>query len=633
MKAWLNSVYSDGSKYFVSNPLPKRNEIIKISIRVRCNDELKHIILRTKPNGVESLLEMCKEKTINGLDYYSTSIRVFEDMIHYHFYLVTDTEIYYYNQLEITEYIPNEYYDFKILINYTQPTWVKEAVFYQIFPERFCNGNKNNDVKDNEYVFDGHPTMQIKDWTMMPLPYDKSFCLDFYGGDLEGILEKIPYLKRLGVNAIYLNPIFYAATVHKYDCLDYFTVDPHFGGNIALEKLTKELHKNGMHIILDVSINHTGTAHKWFNKEGIFFDKAVGAYNNPTNIERSYYFFDEKNNYRTWAGVPTLPVLDYRSQALRDTLYRSKDSFIKKFLNKPYEVDGWRFDVADVMARNDIIQLHHEVWPELRKAIKEVNNNAYILAEDWSDCEEFLRGNEWDSSMNYFGFTRPIREYLGEIDLFNKRNHLLQIPHKMTSDMLISRFKAHLCRLPYAIQQNQFNMLDSHDIARLHNNQRIKPGNYQGAVILMFTMIGTASIYYGDEAKINGLTTTNEGCRYPMPWQNDFEKESQYKLYQTLAHLKQNENALKYGGYKFISNHLYTLGLIRFDDNNLIISIISTDNNISYIDISLNDFGKPNIIPKVDIFNTPLEYEIIEIENEKILRQTIMPNQAYIYKI
>ena len=141
-----------------------------------------------------------------------------------------------------------------------------------------------------------------------------------------------------------------------------------------------------MKLILDVSINHTGIANKWFNRDGTFFPKNQGAYNNPDSEERSYYFFKEDNSYKAWWDVATLPTLNYTSQKLRNRLYRDSDSLVKKWLKPPYSIDGWRFDVADVMARNDEIQLHHEVWPEINASIKEENPQAYVLAEDWTDC-------------------------------------------------------------------------------------------------------------------------------------------------------------------------------------------------------------------------------------------------------
>ena len=463
MKDWLESVYADGTKYFVSNPLPSLGEAVNLKIRMAEDAPIEHVICRYLWNGAEQLLEMQKVGVTDGLAYYAAEVKIMEPVFSYQFYLVTKNQIFYYTQKEITTYIPDHVYDFKILAEYQQPDWVKGAVFYQIFPDRFCCGNPKNTVKDGEYSFNGYETMQIKEWNTPAPTYEQGHCLDFYGGDLDGIRQKIPYLKQLGVTAVYLNPIFYAATVHRYDCLDYFSVDPHLGGDEALAKLTEALHEEGIKVILDVSINHTGTANRWFNKEGLFFDKSQGAYLNPNAKEREYYFFYEDNSYKAW------------------------------------------FDVADVMARNNEIQLQHEVWPAIRESIKEVNNKAYILAEDWGDCSEFLQGKEWDSPMNYFGCGRPIRQFVGEVDLFHQRNEILNhISYKMTAEDLKNRIVEHFSKIPYTVAQVQFNLLDSHDVPRLHNNKNISKENYKGAVMMLFTLLGAANIYYGDEVEIDG---------------------------------------------------------------------------------------------------------------------------------
>ena len=366
METWLESVYSDGSSEFVSNPCPKIGESVTVSLRMYADAPVKYVYLRSIPNGGELKIPMHRAREARGLVYWTCELPIIERRTQYHFYIATENCIYFYTQKEITTYLPEHSYDFVLLTDYVQPAWVKDAVFYQIFPERFCNGDPGNDVKTGEYSQDGFPAIRMEHWDDTPLTYEQGHCMDFYGGDLQGIRQKIPYLKELGVTAVYLNPIFYAPSCHKYDCLDYFHVDPHFGGDEALAELSKALHENGMKLILDISINHTGTAHRWFNKDGAYFPKTEGAYNNPDSVERGYYFFDKDNHYHGWWDLPSMPTLNYTSDSLRETVYRGENSVLKKWLKPPYSIDGWRFDVADVFARNGEVQLSHELWPEIR---------------------------------------------------------------------------------------------------------------------------------------------------------------------------------------------------------------------------------------------------------------------------
>jgi len=626
MKTWLESVHSDGTAAFVSSPHPKLSETVKIRIRMYEDAPVRHVFLRSIPNGAEHLEEMHVLKTEHGLVYYEADLTMREKRMQYHFYLVCDDVIYFYTQKEITTYLPDHTYDFVLLADYVQPEWVKDAVFYQIFPERFCNGDESNDVRSGEYSQNGFSSIQMPRWDAVPLPYEEGHCLDFYGGDLQGIRQKIPYLKELGVTAIYLNPIFTAPSVHKYDCLDFFHVDPHFGGDEALADLCTALHENGMKIILDISINHTGIDHKWFNRDCAWFDKSVGAYHNPDSPERSYYFFGEDNRYCCWQDVETLPTLNYTSDALRDIIYRAEDSVLKKWLKPPYQIDGWRFDVADVFARNDAIQLADELWPEIRKSIKSVNPQAYILAEDWGDCAQYMQGDAWDSPMNYFGCGRVIRQFLGEPDAFMRRNPILSsVPYKMTAEDVKNRVMAHLAKLPYALWENQFNLFDSHDIGRLHNNSKVHREEYRGAVIFQFLLPGAASIYYGDEAGVDGIPDTIEGCRYPMPWGKDFQSGELYTLNRTMAQMKHRHKALRSGSMKFLCAEGNVVAIARFCDEEVFVGILSTDDRDVEIRLPLGAVGAG--LPKRELFGRPLEFRS---QDDGSILLTVKAHQAYL---
>lgn len=613
MNSWLESIYSDGTAEFVSNPSPKLFETVTVKIRMYEDAPVKHVFLRSIPNGAERLEEAHIEKKERGFVYYEAPLAITENRIQYHFYIVCDDIVYFYNQKEITTYVPDHTYDFVLLADYEQPEWVKKAVFYQIFPERFCNGNPENDVQSGEYSHDGHPAIKMSSWEDKALTYQEGFCLDFYGGDLEGVKEKIPYLKELGVTAVYLNPIFEAPSVHKYDCIDYFHVDPHFGGDEALAELSAALHENDMKLILDISINHTGTSHKWFNKDGVYFDKSVGAYNNPDSIERSYYFFKDDNTYHGWYDNASLPTLNYTADSLREVIYRAEDSVLKKWLKPPYNIDGWRFDVADVFARNNEVQLAHELWPEIRKSIREVNPQAYILAEDWGDCAHYMQGDEWDSPMNYYGCGRVIRQFLGEPDLFMGRNDVLKkVPYKMTAEDVKGRVVEHLSKLPYVMWENQFNLFDSHDVSRLHNNPKVNPDEYRGAIIFQFMLVGAASIYYGDEAGIDGVLDTNEGCRYPMPWSKDYKNSEVYQMYKTMAHMKAEHKALSEGGMKFLYAEGNVVAIARFREDEVFVSVISTSEKTEKIRLPLGAVGAECPKGVTDVFDKKLTFEKID---------------------
>ena len=625
MEKWLESVYSDGTAEFVSNPGPKLNEIVKIRIRMYADAPVKHVLIRTLPNGAERLDEMHPVKTERGLTYYEADVRINENRVQYQFYLVCENVVYFYTQKEITTYVPDHTYDFVLLADYVQPAWVKDAVFYQIFPERFCNGDPTNDVVDGEYRLDGWETIQMKDWNAPALTWPESHCVDFYGGDLQGVKAKIPYLKKLGVTAVYLNPIFVAPSMHKYDCIDYLHVDPHFGGDEALAELSKALHDNGMKLILDISINHTGTSHKWFNRDGIYFDKSVGCYNNPDAPERKYYFFNEDNTYHGWFGNDNMPTLNYTSEDLRDAIYRAEDSVLKKWLKAPYNIDGWRFDVADVLARNDAVQLADELWPEITASIKAENPQAYILAEDWGDCAHYMQGGEWDSPMNYYGCGRVIRQFVGEPDLFMGRHPLLKdVPYKMTAEDVQNRVMEHLAKLPYVFWENQFNLFDSHDVSRLHNNPKVHPEEYRGAVFFQFMLTGAASIYYGDEADVEGVLGTNEGCRYTMPWDKDFENGPMYRLYSTMAHLKADHKALRSGGMKFLYAKDGIVALARFNGEEAFVSVMSTNDVEKTVCLPLGAIGASGF--KGDVFGAELNCRKLD---DNAVELTMPAHRAY----
>lgn len=633
-KEWLKSVYSDTTENFVSNPYPKKGETVTFTLRMLKNDDVKHVFLRAREYGVEGLHEMKACGEDSGLAYFEVSLTVRDHRFNYHFYLVTDECIYYYSQYQIRDYIPSEEHDFVLLADYDAPKWVKNAVFYQIFPDRFCNGRPALNVKPGEYSYQGF-TPTEEDWDSPAKEFPQGHNLDFHNGDLYGIIEKLDYLKDLGITAIYLNPIFLSPSTHKYDALDYFHIDPHLGGDEAFAKLISEVHKRGMKLLLDISINHTSSSAKWFNKGAEFYPESEGAYNDKNSPYRDFYFFNDDNSYTAWFGVQTMPQLNYTSQKLRDIIYRAKDSVLKKWMLPPYGIDGWRFDVADCMARNEKVDVHEEVLSEIRKELKSVNKEVYLLAEEWADCASDLKGDRWDATMNYFGTGRALREFAGAKDLYHERNDILRdlnIP--LTARQLASRITQFLSVVPGAIQLQQFNLLDSHDVLRLHTNKDVSEKALKAALLLQFTLPGTPSIYYGDEILLDGLYKLGEdyGCRYPFDWnweKNPKSVESR-KFYQKLISLRRTEKALSEGSFSIVAAEGFVIATARFTRDQVIFTVASRDSEERLITLPLMNFGIQVHHVSKDFFGSLVQSFVNEKENS--LDITVSPGESYIIK-
>jgi alpha-glucosidase len=584
---WRDSIFSDGTETFVSNSRPKVGDTIDISIRVFKEAPVKRIYLRYLKNGEETVVLMEKKEERGKFQFFRANVYVNQPVINYHFIILTEDTGYFYNQMGVFNYNITEEYDFKILASFQEPAWVRESIFYQIFVDRFCNGDSSNDVKDDEYSYDGYST-KFFEWNEKPGKYEQYGNLDFFGGDLKGIEDKIMYLKKLGINAIYLNPIFEAVSNHKYDCMDYFNVDKHFGGNEALESLVLKLHNEGIKVILDISINHTGNTHPWFKNN------------------KEYYHTNEQGESEYWNGIKSLPVLNYSNKSVRNIMYKEDNSALKCWLKAPYDIDGWRFDVGHNVGKMNLNQMDREVWREVRKEIKTTNSESYMVAEHWTDCSGYLQGDMWDGTMNYFGFLRPVRKYFGENDKF--LNWKIDNIKMKTNDAEVFKEEVlrHYCKLPFQLQGLQLNLLSSHDLHRFHNSPSIDKENIISAIIMLFTFLGTPCVYYGDEVGLAGEFNTGEGCRYPMEWKEEKWNKGINKIYNDMIALRKNENILKHGSFKILLAKEKLLSYARFN----------TEEAIVFVNSQYESTTNANIL--VEILGEISEIETIYGDNKEI---------------
>lgn len=430
---------------------------------------------------------------------------------------------------------------FVLKVDLDVPSWTPSSICYQIFPDRFCNGDPSIGARRGDYEFDGHQITEMS-WDDRPLQYNEGFCLDFFNGDLAGIASKVDYLRSLGVNAVYLNPIGCSRTTHRYDCIDYFHVDPKLGGDEGYIRMVKILHDAGIKVITDISINHTGMDHPWF----------ISAKNGGP--EKEFYYSDGRGGFDCWYGVPTLPQLNYGSESLRRIVFGNEDSVLQRFIREPFNQDGWRLDVATDVGNHGDEHMCHDIWREVRRRIKAINRDAYIVGEDWDDASEYLNGDQWDATMNYVGCSRPLRRWMGERDRFfcDDNTRPGKVP-AYSARQLCEHLRRQLSALPGQMVYQQMNLIDSHDEPRLHCNGSVFNRNlYKGAVMMQFMLPGMPCIYYGDEIGLEGPMGSIENCRYPMVWDESRWDMDLYGFYRSLGRLRKvYSEALSEGQWEF----------------------------------------------------------------------------------
>lgn len=568
---YKETIYSDGSSSFFSPGDAGIGDEVTVKFRAYKKNNIKEIYLCTIPDGERIYTRMNKTGTEVFFQYWKAKIKITTPFTNYKFFIVAKDSSFWYSQTGITSYIPQDLYDFKYIVGFKPVSWLEGRIFYQIFPDRFFDGNPPNNVKDNEYVYEGYPARAMK-WGKTEDFYHGGTHLQFYGGDLTGIKKKTSYLKKLGINALYLTPIFLSPSNHKYDVQDYYKIDPHFGTNKELGELVDFLHKNNIRIILDGVFNHCGSANYWFNKQGFY--KTGGSYKNQNSIHYDYFRFgSHPDGYACWLGVKTLPKLNYRSEKLKDEIYRGKNSIAKFWLLPPYNCDGWRLDVANMLARDGKFQGYKDVWMEFRKEVKKVKPESYIMGEHFFDAGELLKGDMLDGAMNYQGFYSPMVAWFCREIEFHLDHKISTVKLALPAEKFGECLSLYLAQLPWIIQQGMYNLLNSHDTPRFYSLLKKNKKLLRGALTILFTYPGVPGIFYGDEIGMEGLSSFR--ARSCMIWEKDKQDREIFEIYRQLIKLKKNHPALSGGGIKFLMAEGDVFSFVRFKGNRFVIVIVN----------------------------------------------------------
>ncbi|MFA5833384.1 MAG: glycoside hydrolase family 13 protein [Bacteroidota bacterium] len=418
------------------------------------------------------------------------------------------------------------------------PDWVKDSIFYQIFPERFENGDLTNDPPHTE------------PWGKPPKGNN------YFGGDLQGIINRLGHLKRLGVNAIYLNPLFAADSNHKYNTTDYSIIDPAFGTNALFDQFILLCRKNDIKVVIDGVFNHVGTEH--FAFKGVKEKGKDSKYASWFNIY-SYPVAAAKNpNYECWWGHGSLPKLMVQNPEVKQYLFGVIDYWTDR-------VDGWRLDVPNEMP--------HEFWKEFRLRVKSRNSGCYITGEIWDDATPWLQGDEFDAVMNY-RFRSACLDYYAtdtiKTDEFDKQLETIRTAHHRFNTLAM------------------MNLLGSHDTERYLTLCQSEFWRMKLSIILQMTYIGAPMVYYGDEIGMEG--GKDPDCRRTMIWEEKKWDHELFALYQQLISIRKKSIALRRGHFKTLAadNHSRVFAFERRLNAHFAYVAINRRDKIMSVELTVN---------------------------------------------
>ncbi len=547
---WLLSVHHDGSEKYVSALTPRLGETVQLRLRTGADAPISRVFLRTFPDGEQRLQPLERGPREGPAQWWQIALPIEEPSVHYRFILETTEGLWHYSAAGPSRVHPLDATDFRILADYTPAAWVMESVFYQIFPDRFANGDPGNDPRPDEWEYRGSRPATYP-WGELP-PEDQPYTITFYGGDLQGVLQRLNYIEQLGVNAIYLNPVFTAHSNHKYDVNDYDQVDPHLGGDAALIALSEALHARGIRYLLDIVPNHCGYWHSWFQR----------AREDRSAPEAEFFTFGPgPEDYAAWLGVWTLPKLNYRSQELRRRIYRGKRSVFRRWLRPPFNADGWRVDVGNMLARQGPSQLGRKIVRGIRKAVKTTRPDAYFMAENFFDATPQLQGDQWDGVMNYQGLALPLHAWLRGVHI-----GAIGLPEALTGPAtatatLVESWRSVRAAIPWVMALQQFNVLNSHDIPRIRTIMGENDALHRLAVVVQFTYPGAPCVYYGDE--IGLVDQPRVGQRACMEWDEQRWDYDLLDFYRRLIALRRTSPVLQRGGFQVLAMEEDTLAYQR----------------------------------------------------------------------
>ncbi len=543
--------HHDGSALYVSNASPALGDTVRVRVRVpHTFGQVASVHTRSNPNHEPRFSAATRIASAAGWDWWEAPVEVENPEHGYRFLLVlTDGRTAWLNArgLHWVETLDAE--DFLLVTHTPGPAWGSRSILYEVFPDRFARSAAADERPVPAWA-------KPAAWGDPVVEHGPDTPLQYYGGDLDGIREHLDHLVRLGVDLLYLTPFFPAASNHRYNASSFDTVDPRLGGDAALVRLVEAAHELGIRVIGDLTSNHSGREHEWFQT----------ALHDPQSPEHGFYYWlppehkGGKRDYVAWLGEKSLPKFNWSSTELRRRFIEGPDSVVAKWLAPPYNLDGWRIDVANMTGRYLDEDLNREVRQLIRHTMVQVNPDTILIGESTNDATKDFRGDAWHGAMTYANFTRPLLGWLshpGDEALFFGQP-LGRIP-SYTGEQVQEAYTAFTSGLPWRVRQNTMNALDTHDTPRFLTHAI--DGAFPVAVGLSMTMPGIPVVFAGDEFGLTGLD--GEDSRTPIPWSEAQAAAGTIDLYSRLTRLRKEHPALTDGGMRWVAVAADALCFVR----------------------------------------------------------------------
>ncbi|MDZ8172029.1 glycoside hydrolase family 13 protein [Microbacterium xanthum] len=553
--------HHDGSPLYVSTQSPALGEAVVLRLRVPHDDRpVASVRVLAHPDHEPEWTPARSLGVDHAWEWWEASITVRNPRHGYRWLIVRgDGGVQWVNQSGVHDIETRDADDFALVTHPAPPAWMTDAVMYQIFPDRFARSVHADSRAAPDWATPAS-------WSDPVDPVLPGRSQQWYGGDLDGITERLDHLVNLGVNLLYLTPFFPAASNHRYDAARFDEVDPLLGGDEALIRLIEAAHRRGIRVIGDLTTNHSGDRHEWFRA-------ALGS---PEAPESDFYLFTDPDNttYESWLGTPSLPKFNWGSAELRRRFIEGPDSVVAKWLSPPFDADGWRIDVANMTGRLGEVDLNADVRQTLRRTMIEVNPDTLLIAEITNDASQDLTGDAWHGAMTYPSFARPLWGWLctpSEEPYLTAEGAMRTEPWffgqplggipRYTGRQFVDAVERFTAGIPWRVRLGNMQTLDSHDTARFATHAR--PEVVPVAVGLSMTLPGLPVLFAGDEFGLTGAD--GETSRTPMPWGTESEPETALRLdlYRDLIRLRRTHPALATGGLRWLHRGDDAIAFVR----------------------------------------------------------------------